>query len=158
MEEKYGPIRFFRINKAGFILMAVLVVVIAVIAVFDVLYFVNGQPLPVIFELQYQILYVLWVLLIFICLGFEKVTINEESVSVSLFFAKGHHLTKEELATISEHRNRLYFIPIVAVVRLNGETDITKLMKDSDVVSIPARYKEKLIERGYEVDEPISIE
>lgn len=152
MEEKYGPIKFYRVNKAGLILLGILAAVIIVIAIFDVLYFAYGQPLPVIFEIQYQVLYVLWVLLIFVCLGIERVTIDDKSADVSLFFAKNKHLTKEELATVSTYNNRLYLIPIVAVVRLGGTTDISKLIKDADVISLPAKYKERLIERGYEVD------
>lgn len=155
MEEKYGNIVLRRVNKAGMICFLIAGILILLFVVLDTLW-VNGViPLPTIFQVQYQPIYLLWFIFVFICLGIDKIVISDKGFTISTLFAKKEETEKTAMAYVLENDDKLYLVPIVATLGLSNPVDYQFLKRRNGVLIISSKYKEKLIERGYEIQTSI---
>lgn len=152
MKESYGDFSFRRLNKSGKVCLAIMGMAIIAFAVIDALW-ANGQmALPTVFEVPYQIIYLLWFAFVIFGLGVDKITISENSICVALFFTKKQEIEKSALSSVVESGNRIYFISIVASLHLEGRKD-PKLYKALDgIIGVPCRFREKIEERGYLIE------
>lgn len=151
METKYGDIVLRRLNKSGTVCLLVALILVALFSVLDALWANGIITLPSILEPQYQILYFLWVAFIFVCLGIDKVSIGEMGFVISTLFTKKSEIEKTELAYVAENGEELLFVPIVATLGLSEPFDFKSLKRRPGVLVISSKYREKVLERGYEI-------
>lgn len=151
METKYGDIVLRRPNKTGMICFLIMAILIIAFSVLDGLWVGGVIALPSVFEPQYQILYFLWVIFLFVGLGIDKISIGEQGYSISTLFSKKQETAKTELAYVLDTGKELIFVTIVATLGLNEPINSKALKKGMGVIAISSKYKDKVIERGYEV-------
>lgn len=151
MEEHYGDFSFRRLNKAGLVCLALVLLLTIALLLLDIFWFVGTVSLPSFIEIPYQVIYLLWFVFLIFGAGIDKVTISEESIRIDVFYSRKKELKKTEIAYVQELGERLYFVSIVASLQIDGRKD-RKLFKALEgVIELPLRYKEKVIERGFEV-------
>lgn len=153
MDQTYGDFSYRRLNKSGMLIFLIAGIIAIAFIVIDA-FWANGiMSLPTVFEIPYQIIYLLWFAFIIFGLGVDKVTISESSVTVSLFFAKKQEIEKSALAYALEIENRIYFVSIVDSLKLeNGPKDEKSLKSLNGVISIPTKFRDKALERGYQIE------
>lgn len=151
MEQHYGDFSFHRLNKAGLVCFIVMGVATLVFVIIDVLWVRGLLSLPSVFEVPYQIIYILWFAFLIFGVGIDKVTISEEKITIDVLYTRKKQLEKSELAYVVELKDRIYFVSIVVSLQIDGRRDTTLFRNVDGVICCPIRYKEKIIERGYEV-------
>lgn len=151
METGYGDIVIRRLNKAGIVSFSLMGILLVASIVLDVLWASGAISLITIFEPQYQILYFLWFIFVIVCLGIDKVVINEKGFTVSTLFAKKQEIEKTAMVPVIENGNKLFLIPIASSLGLYNPLNFKTLKKVAGVVVISSRYREKMIERGYTI-------
>lgn len=151
METKYGPIVIRRLNTAGLICFLIGAGLAVLFLVLDALWANGIISLPLIFRPQYQVLYFLWLIFMIICLGIDKITIDEEGFAVSTMFAKKEKTEKTAMVPVIEHGDKLFLIPIASSLGLYNPLNFKTLKKVPGVIAISIKYKDKIIERGYTI-------
>lgn len=151
MEKQYGDIVIRRMNKSGFVCLFVIGIILILFAVMDALWINGLVSLPLILQAQYQPIYILWFIFMIVCLGIDKVTINDKGFVISTLFAKKEDTEKSAIAYVLENDDKIFFVPIVATLGIYNPVDFKFLKQRPGVLIISSKYKEKVIERGYNI-------